>query len=712
MTAPRPNKLWWTVSAISDAKLPDMPAGMTGIDAMIKRCDWREHPEFSRKRSGRGGGWEYSWELFPLAARRKLLKESDFQAKNEPPAAADFAQMHAYYDSLPTAVKGKAEVRLKTLQMVMDLERTDGVTRFFAVERVALFEDVSERTIWNWFKMVAGADRSDWLYCLAPRHRAATRTDKQADCSPEFFEYLKTVYLQLEGPTFASAHRACAKIAKAKGWVTLADRTARRRLNELVPRVSQVFMREGYEGLARCFPPQTRDRTQMSALEGVNADCHKFDVFVTWPDEEKPTRAQIVAFQDLYSGKILSWRIDHSPNKVAVMAAFGDLVDTYGIPEHCLFDNGREFANKWMTAGAKTRFRFKVRDDDPAGVLTLLGIKIHWAKPGHGQAKPIERAFRDFASDIAKDPRFAGAYVGNRPDAKPENYGKNAIPIEEFIAVVAEGVEEHNARLGRRSPTALGRSFDETFAASYARQPRRMPSDEQRRLWMMGQEVLKLHRSHGRLTLHKNTYWSEWMNEHVGERIVARFNPEDLHSGVYIYDTNGAFLGYAACEEKVGFFDLAGAKDHARRDGAIKRTQRKLRDQLRPIPLSEVAETMAEDRTLSEAAQSKIVQANFTKRPVQVEAPIYVEPENPAETARVLEFQASFDAEQARKRAQVDTDTALDRFQRALEVERRSEAGDRIGEAEMRWLLGYQETPEYRGQAKMHEDFKDGMFLK
>ncbi|KGJ12358.1 hypothetical protein EQ718_07065 [Paracoccus versutus] len=93
------------------------------------------------------------------------------------------------------------------------------------------------------------------------------------------------------------------------------------------------------------------------------------------------------------------------------MSAFGELIETWGIPKHCLFDNGHEFANKWLMGGTPTWFRFKVRDDDPLGVLPTLGIKVHWATPAHGQAKPIERGFRDFASRIAKDPRFAGCLM-------------------------------------------------------------------------------------------------------------------------------------------------------------------------------------------------------------------------------------------------------------------------------------------------------------
>ncbi|WP_420850416.1 transposase domain-containing protein [Parasedimentitalea marina] len=101
-------------------------------------------------------------------------------------------------------------------------------------------------------------------------------------------------------------------------------------MDDEVPRLCQVLAREGFAGLLRCFPAQIRDRTTLTALEGVNADCHKFDVFVRWPDGTI-NRPQIVAFQDLYSGKMLSWRIDHSPNMVMVMAAFGELVETWGI---------------------------------------------------------------------------------------------------------------------------------------------------------------------------------------------------------------------------------------------------------------------------------------------------------------------------------------------------------------------------------------------
>lgn len=715
MTALRPDKLWWTASEIARARLPDMPGTRQNIEAHAKRNGWREHPILCRERVGRGGGWEYSWELFPMRARRALLKAvavvADVPAG---PARPDRGALHAYYEGLPEQVKERTRRRHRALLSVMEMERT-GLTRFLAVDQVARAEGVSARTLWNWLRLVEGADRSDWLYHLAPRHRAAARPDNKAACSPAFMARLKALYLRLEGPTFAQCYRDAARIAEANGWVVPPERTARRHLEAQVPRVVRVYAREGEHGLARCFPPLVRDKTQLHAMEAVNADCHKFDVFVRWPGREAPSRPQIVAFQDIHSGKILSWRLDHTPNEVAVMSAFGEMVEAFGIPAHCTFDNGREFAAKWLSGGARTRYRGKIRDDDPLGVLPLLGIRIHWAMPGHGQAKPIERAFRDFAGDIAKDVRFAGAYVGHRPDAKPENYGAAAIPVETFVRVVGERVAEHNARLGRRSDTALGGSFDEAFARSYAHSAIRRATDEQRRLWLMGQKTVTLQRGHGRAHLFGNYYWSDWMTELAGRKVVARFDVEDLHAGAYVYELSGEFLGFAPCQVATGFYDLTAAKDNARRKAAFRRAQKRLLEKERAIDPGRVAaELDGLDALEPVRAEAKIValpRGDARPEAARVTRPVHQDDPTPEDAAKVLAFQERFYAERAREAARRDEEQPIERFRRALEMERRIAAGRRVGAREMRWLKDYQTSPEYRGHCRMYEDFGDAMFL-
>ncbi|SFQ13740.1 Mu DNA-binding domain-containing protein [Roseivivax halotolerans] len=714
----QPKQIWWSVSELAEARLPGLPGTRQRINALAKRQQWTSYADKARRKVGGGGGWEYHWTLLPLEARARLLKDASAGAAIDAIAQSslDLAERHYAFEQLSERAKQTARKRLRILNAVMAQEAA-GLGKDIAVREVARAEGCAARSIWNWFDKVLGVERSDWLPCLADGRGLVRRDSGRKEIDPEFMEVFKADYLRFEGPGISSAYRRAVRVCEAQGIECPPESRLRRHLDAEVPRVSQIYQREGLTGLQKCYPPQIRDRTGMTAMEGVNADCHKFDVFVQWEGRDKPARAQLVAFQDIYSGKILSWRIDHTPNKVMVMAAFGDMIDNFGIPKHALFDNGREFANKWLTGGADTRFRFKIREDDPLGVLALLGIDIHWATPGHGQAKPIERAFRDLAEDIAKDPRFAGAYVGNRPDAKPENYGSRAIPIDDFIAIVAEGIDAHNARQGRLSQTANGRSFDETFAASYANAPIRKAAIEQRRLWLMGQEPRKLHANHGELTLFKNKYWADWMAEHAGQQIVARFNPADLHSGAEIYDLKGRYLGFAACREAVGFFDLTEAHDKARQDGQIRRAQKQLAQAINPGSVKDVA-TRLDELAPEEpaAAEARVVRPTFGD-PAQtdgasVRKPALPTPDtSPEAQSEHSAFVHVFYGKQGRKKPETVEDEARSRFRRALDVEARSEAGERIGEAEAKWLQSYQETPEYRQLRNMYEKFGERLLL-
>ena len=95
-----------------------------------------------------------------------------------------------------------------------------------------------------------------------------------------------------------------------------------------------------------------------------------------------------------------------------------------------------------MTGGVPNRYRFKIKDDDPVGIMTLLmgRDRVHWTSVhggrGHGQAKPVERAFGvgGIGEIVDKHPAFAGAWTGNSPLAKPENYGSRAVPSRRFPA--------------------------------------------------------------------------------------------------------------------------------------------------------------------------------------------------------------------------------------------------------------------------------------
>ena len=343
-----------------------------------------------------------------------------------------------------------------------------GTDKDLAVSLVAEQQRIGGSTVYSWFGRVRGVERADWLPFLADLYCGRTATVEMSD---EAWEYFKADYLTQSKPAMAASHYRTLDAGKAHGWIVPALSTFKRRLARDVPHEVIVLKREGSEAHARLFPAQRRDRSSLHALEAVNWDGHMFDVFVAWPGIDRPVRPMLSAFQDLYSGKLLSWRLDISENTNMFRLAFGDMVDTYGIPEIAVIDNTRTAANKQMTGQTPTRFRFKIKDDDPAGLFTILGVKVHWTQPYHGQSKPIERMFRDLCEEISKSPDCAGAYCGNKPGARPEDC-KRTIPLEEFLKIVDRGVRNHNAQLGRTSKVCGGiKSFDQAFAESYATAP-------------------------------------------------------------------------------------------------------------------------------------------------------------------------------------------------------------------------------------------------
>lgn len=600
---------WLSAAEIAALGLPGMPDTKRAVNRVATREGWDQRRNavgepLARDRGGRGGGTEYHYSLLPSYAQARLVALGTV-ARPEPREAvrADLArdEVWSQFEALSDKAKDKARARLGILQEVCTLER-GGAAKNVAVAHVAAARKVSARSIYNWFEAVAGKPRLDWLPHLAPRHVGCVVS---ADCDAVAWEFLKADFLRLERPTLQSCYRRLQKAAREHGWTIPSVSTLERRLEREIPAPVLIAAREGQDALKRLYPDQERDKSALHALEAVNADGHEWDVWVRWPDGTV-ARPVMVAFQDIYSGMVLSWRVDRSEHKDAVRLALGDVIEQFGVPDHCVLDNGRAFASKWLTGGIPNRYRFKVRDEDPDGLLKLLDCEVHWAQPYSGQSKPIERAFRDFCDSIAKDPRFAGAWTGNTIANKPENYGSKAVELETFLEVLEEGIAEHNTREGRSSATCRGRSFAETFAASMAVAPIRKATEAQRRLWMLAAEGVRAASHDGSLKLFDNRYWSDALHAHMGKALVVRFDPADLHSGVHAYRLDGRYIGHVACIERTGFFDVDGARSHSRKRRAWMKAQNAKLAAERSMSIDQVAELMAKPDPLPDFQPSKV----------------------------------------------------------------------------------------------------------
>ncbi|SBW13052.1 transposase [uncultured Alphaproteobacteria bacterium] len=680
-------KEWYTAAELAEMNLPGLASTRRNISENAKRSGWK-----SRPRKGRGGGVEYHLSSLPATVQAKLIVRSTAVEKADKPERrtddAARAARWAHYDSLPDNRKAKAKERLAILQEVETL-RLGGMPVDIAAQQIAALRCVGLSTIHLWRARVAGVPKADWLPYLADHYTGRTAI---TECSPDAWEMLKSNYLRLDRLNFGECYRQVLRAAKVHGWTMPSERTLLRRLTATVPPAVIVLAREGRDAVARMYPAQERDRSMFHAMEAVNTDGHTWDVFVKWPDGEI-SRPCMVGFQDLYSGKLLSWRVDRSENTWAVRLAWGDMVEQYGIPEHCYFDNGRSFASKWLTGGVPNRYRFTVRDEEPIGIVTQMGTKVHWTTPYHGQSKPIERYWRDLAQNVARHPAFAGAWTGNNPMAKPENYGSKAVPIDKFLEVVASEIAEHNARPGR--DTRVCRkvlSFDEAFEGSYAQSAVTRCTDEQRRLWLLAAEGIHVSRTDGVVKLMDNRYWAEWLHMHLGEKIVARFDPEALWDGLEIYRLDGAYLGHADCVEAAGFADADAAREHGRQRRRWLRAQRDMLDAERRMSPAAVAALIPP----SVAAPAPTGTVVALPRPVHDLRRTPVQTLTPAQEARRAAMVHEFPTPAAPLSV---ADEKRQRFARAQAAEAILAAGETLPDTEARWLAAYQNLPEYRALA-------------
>ncbi|MGR3484035.1 MAG: transposase domain-containing protein [Paracoccaceae bacterium] len=594
---------WWGVTDLVELGHPDLPVTASGLRRYADRRGWHGDgaAPLVKVEPGPDGADRrlYHLNLLPETVRRYIALSASVdvaRARRSADARATVKRRQALwqrFDRAPDAHKATARERLDAVQAMARIMPPHSV-RGAALVVGATF-DLAESTLVRWWDLVAGADRSDWLAALVPDYTVGR---PKAPIDPRVLDCFKAHWLRAEAVSMAHAHEEVVKTAHAQGWGKVPSaKTLRARVIDEVGHEGITAARQGKKALADLYPHQERSTAHLRAMDAANADGHVVDVFVEWEDGSIG-RPIILGFQDLYSNLILSCRVGKTETAELIRLAIGDMIECYSIPQKVYFDNGRAFASKAITGRASDhRFRGKIRSEDPQGVLAMLGCEVHFVKPYHGQSKPIERAWREFAARLAKHIAFAGAYVGNKPDAKPENYGSHAVPIAQFREVLAQYVIEHNQRNGRRGRDMNGRSFADVFAESWAQEDHliRRPTREQIAFCQLAGFDKAVQRRRGEVAFGGHRFWAEELIAYRGRKVSIRFDPDALVDGVRVYDNHGRFIVHAACIEAQEFDDPEAAKRHAASVAAFTRTTlANLRRAISRMPAAEAAELLAE----------------------------------------------------------------------------------------------------------------------
>ncbi len=335
-------------------------------------------------------------------------------------SAAQIQSAWQRYEAVPQHLKDEAARRLRALQAVEQLV-ADGRPVMDARALIAAqlqrenMRGVSTASLGRWAAQVAGVEKQHRLAMLVPAYTGRTAT---TEIPAEAWDLFKVDYLRVEAPTAAKCYERLQRIARVKGWSIPSLKTFQRRIQAELPRGVLILARLGQEAFDRTFPAQERDRTVFHALEAVNSDGHKFDVFVRWPDGTV-ARPIMVGVQDLYSGKLLGWRVAETESADLARFAFRDVIERYGIPAKVWLDNGRGFASKLLTGGTANRFRFKVREDDPTGLLTGMGCEIHWGRRTTARPSRSSAPGATCASPWPSTPRLPAHTPATSPTRSP-----------------------------------------------------------------------------------------------------------------------------------------------------------------------------------------------------------------------------------------------------------------------------------------------------
>lgn len=569
------------------------------------------NPELSRKREG-SKAFEYHFSCLPAHTRVAVLKKQGVIEVAGTPIAVKQRQSGDYarellwqnWNNASERQREKARERCEAVIAAAGL-LDSGIDVLTAFDSVAEALSVASASVRRWYYQVKSFDRSDWLAALVSQHgnSVSARRKKEAECSSEAWDFFLADYLRLEQPALRTCYARLVEAANAHDWVIPSLSSLRRKLEREVPQEQIVLLRQGEHALMTLYPAQERTVLDLDAMEWINGDGYQHNVFVRWFNGEI-IRPKTWVWQDIRTRKILAWRTDVSENSDSIRLALADVIEQYGIPKHVTIDNTRAAANKWMTGGVPNRYRFKVKEDDPKGIIPLLGIELHWTTvqfgQGHGQAKPIERAFSHggLGEVVDKHPLLAGAYTGANTSSKPDNYGERIVEADVFLKALAEGIAFWN-RLPKRDTEACQKqlSFDEAFEQSYQESAIRKATAEQRNLLLLTAESTMVKNgaftleAGGRIKSRKNRYYSELLMGVKG-KVVIRFDPQALHDSVLCYTLDGRFICKAECIEKSGFGDTQAAREHHRnRMQFVKRNKEAAKAKKRMTAL-EVAEMM------------------------------------------------------------------------------------------------------------------------
>ena len=208
-----------------------------------------------------------------------------------------------------------------------------------------------------------------------------------------------------------------------------------------------------------------------------------------------------------------------------------------------------------------------------------------------------------------------------------------------------------------------------------------------------------------------------------GQRVFCRQDPADM-GRIMVYGEDGReFICVAECPERLGV-DPGQAARAVRAEKARRMSEgtQQLRRDVRRIKARDLIDGVLRVAERDSAPLRAFPQPSAAHTTAELEAAQAaieakagpVTPESRALTANEArlheEIVADLHAER-RKRIAPSDDPEMDRFRHAVELQQAVTDGRPVAQDELTWLVGYQNTPEYRSLWGLYEDFGERLFV-
>lgn len=419
-------------------------------------------------------------------------------------------------------------------------------------------------------------------------------------------------------------------------------------------------------------------------------------------------RHTIVGCIDVFSRR-LTLHVSRSSSSAAVAATMRKALLAWGVPDDELkTDNGTDYVSRHIT---QLCLGLEIRH-------TLCAPFSPWQKPF------IERALGTFSHDLLELMHgFVGHSVAERKDIEarrsfaqrlmrqgeePLELRMSPEELQEFCDRWAEDV------YGRKPHPGLGRKSPWQVAAEWPHPVRRITDERALDVLLLpapGGDGLRRVTKKG-IRLDGGLYDHPALGGMEGRDVLVKLDEADV-GAIYVFDLDGPFLCRALCPE------IAGV---SRRDVAIARKRRQqvvmaegkamLREAARNANVKDIAqEILADARAEAAKVQALPRRAEAWETPALAEAGLAARstdapaPMSQASEELLAAQTAALVAEMAAPRPVAETMEV--RYGRALRLEKLLAAGQAVDPAALRWLHGYQSSPEYLGCRNVYEAFGD-----